>query len=156
MKVYVNEYDYNKKFISELNYDVSYSKCYLYTTDGMYLFHHNTNEKNKNNQNSNLNQAIKKDTELKKIEYTQNYTENCKIDYKNHTFLIDNSTLKYSDSIFHIPYFHLYCEEINHKKSVEDFYFIKTTYFDQVDYYFETDRIDDALFEKMITFLSSN
>jgi hypothetical protein len=64
--------------------------------------------------------------------------------------------MEYTDSLYHIPYLHLFCEEITSKKNIDGFYFVKTSYFDQVDYYFEIDSIDDALFEKMITFLSSN
>ena len=143
MKVYINGYDYKEK---NLDYDTTYKTSYLYTTDGIYLY----KEKDKK---SHKEHTHEKEFEIKKIEYKEDTTER---KYKEYHFLIDNTKQEYSDSLYHIPYLHLFCEEITYKKNMDGFYFVKTSYFDQVDYYFEIDSIDDVLFEKMITFLSSN
>jgi hypothetical protein len=147
MKVYVNGYNYKEKI---LDYDTSYKTSYLYTTDGIYLY----KEKDKNTKKTHDKTHDKSNEfEIKKIEYKGETTER---KYKEYHFLIDNTKIEYSDSLYHIPYLHLFCEEITYKKKMDGFYFVKTSYFDQVDYYFEIDSIDDVLFEKMITFLSSN
>ena len=142
MKVYVNGYDYKNQ---NLDYDTIYKNSYLYTPDGIYLY----KEKDKRLHDKNH----EKEFEIKKIEYKEDTTER---KYKNYHFLIDNTKQEYSNSLYHIPYLHLYCEETTYKKNMDGFYFVKTSYFDQVDYYFEIDNIDDVLFDKMITFLSSN
>jgi len=36
------------------------------------------------------------------------------------------------------------------------FFLVKVIYFDQIDYYFETDRNDESLYDAIITFLSTN
>ena len=92
---------------------------------------------------------------MKKIEYTGEIRE---LKYNNYHFMIDKTKMEYTDSIFHIPYFHLFCEEIKSKKVMDGFSFVKISYFDQDDYYFELDTIDinKEMFDKMITFLSSN
>ena len=151
MKVYVNGYDYskNEKMNLDHEYDTSYKTSYLYTTDGIYLY----KEKDKKNKSHNERAHNEREFEIKKIDYKEDTTER---KYKDYHFLIDNTKSEYSDSLYHIPYLHLFCEEITYKKNMDGFYFVKTSYFDQVDYYFEIDSIDDVLFEKMITFLSSN
>ena len=140
MKVYVNGYDYSKM---NIDYDNEMKTSYLYTTDGIYLY----KEKDKKHN------GHEKEYEIKKIDHKEETDETM---YKTYHFLIDNSKIQYSETIYHIPYFHLFCEEIIYKKNIDGLYFVKNSYFDQVDYYFETDRIDDVIFEKMITFLSSN
>jgi len=144
MKVYVNGYDYTKMI--EPDYNTTYKTCYLYTTDGIYLY----KEKDRKNQANQT--SYEKEYELKKINYKEDATER---KYNEYHFLIDNTKTEYSDTIYHIPFLHLFCEEIIYKKNMDGFYFVKTSYFDQVDYYFEIDNIDDVLFEQMITFLSS-
>jgi hypothetical protein len=50
----------------------------------------------------------------------------------------------------------LYCQEETHKKNIGDgIFLVKLNYFDQVDYYFETDRSDESVYDAIITFLSS-
>ena len=143
MKVYVNGYNYK----DNLEYDTTYKTSYLYTTDGIYLY------KEKDKRKGHNDRTHDKEYEIKKIEYKEDTTER---KYKEYQFLIDNTKTEYTETLFHIPYLHLFCEEITYKKNMDGFYFVKTSYFDQVDYYFEIDSIDDVLFEKMITFLSSN
>jgi len=128
MKVYINGVNYKNEFTE---YDITYKNKYLYTTDGVYKY----NEK-----------------DIKKIEYNDNTREKI---YKGYTFLIDNSVLEYKDTIYHIPYLHLFCEETIYKKNIDGIYFVKVNYFDQNDYYFEVDNINDEICDKMITFLSS-
>jgi hypothetical protein len=152
MKVYINGYDYskiNEKINLEYDYDIKYTSSYLYTTDGIYLY--KDKDKKGKYEKENIKETIK-EHEIKKIEYKGETKE---LTYKQFHFLIDNSKMEYSDLIYHIPYFHLFCEETIYKKNMDGFCFVKINYFDQVDYYFEIDRIEDALFENMITFLSS-
>ena len=48
---------------------------------------------------------------------------------------IEKSKINYTDTIYHIPYFHLYCQEETHKKNIGDgIFLVKLNYFDQVDY----------------------
>lgn len=127
MKIYVDGQNY-----PTLEFDTKYSKKYIYTNDGIYCY--------------------KK--ELQKMEFIENIREK---DYKNHHFFIDATTITYTDIIYHIPYFHLFCEEELHKKNIGDgIFLVKVIYFDQIDYYFETDRNDESLYDAIITFLSIN
>jgi hypothetical protein len=126
MKIYVDGQSY-----PSLEYDSKDTKTYIYTNDGIYSY--------------------KK--ELQKIEYIEEIKEK---DYKNYHFFIDNSTSIVRNTIYHIPYFHLFCEEEINKKNIGDgIFLVQVKYFDQVDYYFETDRNDESLYEIIIKFLSS-
>ena len=126
MKIYIDGQDY-----PTLEYDTKYSKTYIYTNDGIYSY--------------------KK--ELQKIETIEEIREK---DYKNYHFFIETSKIQYTDIIYHIPYFHLFCQEDIYKKNIGDgIFLVKVNYFDQVSYYFETDRTDEALYDAIITFLSS-
>uniref|UniRef100_A0A6C0D1H3 Uncharacterized protein n=1 Tax=viral metagenome TaxID=1070528 RepID=A0A6C0D1H3_9ZZZZ len=127
MKIYVDGQSYN-----DLEYDTKQTRKYIYTNDGIYCY--------------------KK--ELQKMEMIEDIREKL---YKNMHFYIDNSKINYTDIIYHIPYFHLSCEEEICKKNIGDgLFLVKINYFDQVDHYFETDRIDDSVYDAIITFLSSN
>jgi hypothetical protein len=127
MKIYVNGQEY-----PSLEYDSKQTKSYIYTNDGIYCY--------------------KK--ELQKMEILEEIKEK---EYKNYHFFIETSKINYTDTIYHIPYYHLFCEEETHKKSIGDgIFLVKVNYFDQVNYYFETDRTDDSLYDAIITFLSSN
>lgn len=129
MKIYVQGQDYSCYIFEN---DTKYTKTYIYTNDGIYSY--------------------KK--ELQKIEIIEDIREK---DYKNYQFFIDSSKINYTDIIYHIPYFHLFCEEETHKKCIgEGVYLVKNTYFDQTSYYFDTDRNDESLYDVIITFLSSN
>jgi hypothetical protein len=126
MKIYVDGQCY-----PSLEYDTKYKTSYIYTNDGIYCY--------------------KK--ELQKMESIEEIREK---DYKNYHFFIETSKINYTDIIYHIPYFHLFCEEETHKKNIGDgIFLVKVNYFDQTDYYFETDRTDDSLYDAIITFLSS-
>jgi hypothetical protein len=127
MKIYVNGQEY-----PSLEYDTKHSKSYIYTNDGIYCY--------------------KK--ELQKMEILEEIREK---EYKNYNFFVETSKINYTDTIYHIPYDHLFCEEETHKKNIGDgIFLVKVNYFDQVNYYFETDRTDDSLYDAIITFLSSN
>jgi hypothetical protein len=127
MKIYIDGQDY-----PSLEYDTKQTKSYIYTNDGIYCY--------------------KK--ELQKMEILEEIKEK---KYKNYQFLIETSKINYTDTIYHIPYYHLFCEEETHKKSIGDgIFLVKVNYFDQSNYYFETDRTDDSLYDAIITFLSSN
>lgn len=127
MKIYIDGQDY-----PSVEYDTKQTKSYVYTNDGIFCY--------------------KK--ELKKMEVIEEITEK---DYKNYHFFIETSKINYTDTIYHIPYFHLFCEEEINKKNIGDgIFLVKVNYFDQVNYYFETDRTDDSLYDVIITFLSSN
>ena len=126
MKIYVDGQNYQS-----LEYDTKQTKSYIYTNDGIYCY--------------------KK--ELQKMEIIEEIIEK---NYKNFNFFIEKSKINYTDTIYHIPYFHLYCQEETHKKNIGDgIFLVKLNYFDQVDYYFETDRSDESVYDAIITFLSS-
>ena len=127
MKIYVNDIIIQKN----IQYDITEKKSYIYTSDGIYRY--------------------KK--ELQKIEYIENVREKY---YKNYHFFIDSTIINYKEIIYHIPYFHLFCEEETFKKSIGDgIFLVKLTYFDQISYYFETERTDDKIYDTIITFLLS-
>ena len=127
MKIYVDG-----QYYPSLEYDTKHNRSYIYTNDGIYCY--------------------KK--ELQKMEFIEEINEK---HYKNHHFFIETSKINYTDIIYHIPYFHLFCEEEICKKNIGDgIFLVKVNYFDQTDYYFETDRTDDSVYDAIITFLSSN
>ena len=127
MKIYIDNQDYPL-----LEYDNKCTKTYIYTNDGIYSY--------------------KK--ELQKIEITEEIREK---DYKNYHFFIETSKIQFTDIIYHIPYFHLLCQEEIHTKNIGNgIFLVKVNYFDQESYYFETDRTDVPLYDAIITFLSSN
>ena len=127
MKIYVDGQEY-----PSLEYDTKYTRTYVYTNDGIYSY--------------------KK--ELQKMEYIEEIKEK---NYKNYHFLIENTIINYTDEIYHIPYFHLFCQEDTYKKNIGDgIFLVKVNYFDQESYYFETDRNDESVYDIIIKFLSSN
>ena len=94
MKIYVDSQIYN-----DLEYDTKQTRKYIYTNDGIYCY--------------------KK--ELQKIEIIEDIREKS---YKNMHFYIENSKINYTDIIYHIPYFHLSCEEEISKKNIGDGIFL--------------------------------
>lgn len=136
MKIYVNGQEF-----TSLEYDTTQTKTYIYTNDGIYYYK----------------KYFQKDTqkmELQKMEYIEEINEK---HYKNYHFLIETTKINFTDTIYHIPYFHLVCEEETCKKNIGDgIFLVKVNYFDQESYYFETDRTDVSLYDAIITFLSSN
>jgi hypothetical protein len=88
---------------------------------------------------------------------SQNKEDNYTIIKKNnYEFILDKSTEIFLDYILHIPYNHIYCEETFEKTHIGyDIFYIKHYYFDQVAHYFELDKLEDYMFETIITFLSS-
>ena len=126
MKVYING------LVKEVPFDEISKKQVIYTTEGIFC-----NYK-------------KKLTRIETIERSETIIKD------NYTFLIDYSEELYGDTILHIPYDHLYCEETYSKTHIGfNIYYIKYTYFDQISYYFEVDRIDDDVLYEIITFLST-
>ena len=130
MKIYVNGYDFSKKIV---NYDNNFKNTFIYTNECIY-----SNYKK----------------ELHQIDYNESKIEEHKID--DYSFLLDNTKITYKETIQHIPYDHLCCDETIQKLNIGDgIYFIKNSYFDQDNYYFETDT-ESICFNTIITFLSSN
>jgi len=134
MKIYVNGYDFSK---INVNYDHTFKNTFIYTNECIYSNH-------------------KK--ELHQIVYNENKVEEHNID--DYHFLLDNTKITYMETIQHIPYYHLCCEETIYKLNIgEGIYFIKNNYFEQDSYYFETDITyitDNNIFNIIISFLSSN
>ena len=130
MKVYVNGYDFSN---ININYEHTFKNTFIYTNECIYTTH-------------------KK--ELHKVEYKTDVKE---YNYNDYCFFLDNTKILYTDVIQHIPYYHLCCEETINKTNIgEGIYFIKNSYYDQDSYYFETDNNDEMIFNKIISFLSSN
>lgn len=126
MKIYVDGQNY-----PSFEYDTTQTRSYIYTNDAIYCY--------------------KK--ELQKMEFIEEIIEK---NYKNYNFFIDTTKINYTDTIYHIPYFHLVCQEETYKKNIGDgIFLVKVNYFDQDDYYFETDRTDESVYDAIITFLSS-
>ena len=140
MKVYVDGQTY-----PSLVYDTTQKKQYIYTNDGIYLYKESKSKEKK--------------SELHKIEIDEN--EIREKEYNNYRFFVDsnskiNSKNINSEIIYHIPYYHLFCQEEISKKNIGNgIFLVKINYFDQSDYYFETDRTDESLYDVIITFLSS-
>ena len=141
MKVYVDGQIY-----PSLEYDSTQTKSYIYTNDGIYLY-----KEFKSKEKSELHKIeIENDNEIREKEYN-NYHFFIDSNSKNESKIKTNSEI-----IYHIPYYHLFCREEICKKNIGDgIFLVKVNYFDQVDYYFETDRTDESLYDVIITFLSS-
>ena len=130
MKVYINNTDLSK---IDIEYEIKYKTSLLYTIDGIF----------------------QQSKEINKLEFIETKIE--EFYYNNYHFFIDNSKIIYKESIYNIPYYHLYCEELTYKKNIGNgIFFIKHSYFDQDSYYFETDYVNDMIYDKIISFLSFN
>jgi hypothetical protein len=127
MKIYVNGYECKK----DLTYDTTFKRAVVYTTEGMY-------EQRKN--------------KLWKIEFTNQRTE--KVVHEDVEFLIDYTELSYSDTLLHIPFEHICCEETIQRKNLGSMVFVKRTYYDQTSCYFEVDgKLESFMFKEMFSFL---
>jgi len=127
MKIYIDDL---KEM--EIVFDEKYSRHVIYSNSGIYCNKHNK-----------LTQIITEDQ--------------CETNtYRGYVFQIDKGTERYGDTILHIPYDHLYCEEKYEKKNIGyDIFYVKCRYFDQCSYYFELDQINDFNLDIIISFLSS-
>ena len=127
MRIYINGNDKSSTFDEVIKQSV------IYTTEGIFR-----NHKKK----------------LTRLEYIDSgYTLN-KGDY---TFLVDTSKEVYGDTILHIPYDHILCEETYEKKNIGyDIFYVKYSYFDQISYYFEMDHLEDFVLDEIISFLSND
>ena len=126
MKVYIDD------IIKRIEFDDKYTRHVIYSNTGIYC-----------SANKKLVQIVSDD----KYE-TQTY--------KDYVFHIDKGTERHGDTILHIPYDHLYCEEKYEKKHIGyDIFYIKCSYFDQTSYYFELDQINDFNLDVIISFLST-
>ena len=132
MKIYINDTDI-KNCIS----DSVYKKHMIYSTDGIFCLH---NKK------------------LTMMDTVQNKINNITImnNDKPFTVIIDDSREIFLDSILHIPYNHIYCEETYEKTHIgHDIFYIKCSYFDQTSHYFEVERLEDYMYNIMFSFLFS-
>lgn len=116
----------------DIVYDVTYKRTVVYTTEGMY-------EQRKN--------------KLWRVDLSGQRME--KVMYEGNEFLVDYTELVYTDTLFHIPFDHICCEEIIQKKSVgHGIVFVKKDYYDQTSYYFEVDgKMESFMFKEMFSFL---
>jgi len=126
MKIYIDD------IIKSVEFDVKYNRHIIYSNHGIYC-----------NKNAKLTQMITNEQyEIKS--------------YKDYTFHIDKSIEQFGDTILHIPYDHLYCEEQFEKKNIGyDIFYVKHAYFDQCSYFFELDQLNDFNLDIIISFLSS-
>lgn len=129
MKVFVNNIDLSKL---NIDYDTTYKQNLIYSNDGIFGF---------------------KGNKLHTIDITND--ENEIISYKDISFIVDKSEMVYKDVIYHIPYDHIFCEETIFKKNIDNsLIFVKKTYFDQVQYYFEIEgKLESFMFPKMFRFI---
>lgn len=129
MKIYLNGLE------KDVAFDETTTRQLIYTTEGIFC-----NYKKK----------------LTQLEYIEKHDI---VKVNNYSFLVDLSIEKYGNTILHIPYEHIYCEETYEKKHIGyNIYYIKCSYFDQISYYFETESnneyLEDTIFKEIITFLS--
>jgi len=77
------------------------------------------------------------------------------VPFKTITFLVEKSNITYGEPIYHIPFQHVYCEEVIHTKTIDTgIKFCKKEYLDQKEYYFEISGIlESFMFAKMFSFL---
>ena len=135
MKIYINDTDVTSSaFIKECAFDATYVRHLIYTNEGIFCNH---NKK------------------LTLIDTINNKCDN--VIYNNYSFILDYSIEEYKDYITHIPYDHLYCDETFEKKHIgHDIFYIRHSYFDQVSHYFEVERLEDFMYDEILSFLSSN
>ena len=129
MKIYINDIA-----VKECTFDEIYTRHLIYTNEGIFCNH---NKK------------------LTRIDTINNTCDN--IIYNNYTFILDYSIEEYKDFITHIPYDHLYCDETFEKKHIgHDIFYIRHSYFDQVSHYFEVERLEDFMYNEILSFLLAN
>jgi len=77
------------------------------------------------------------------------------VPFKTITFLVEKSNITYGEAIYHIPFQHIYCEEVVYTKTIHTgIKFCKREYLDQHEYYFEISGIlESFMFAKMFSFL---
>jgi uncharacterized protein YqkB len=132
MKIYIDS------VTKDCTADSVYKKHMIYSTDGIFCLH---NKK------------------LTMVDIITNATKNINImkDDKPISLVIEDSREIFLDTIMHIPYNHIYCEETYEKTHIgHDIFYIKCIYFDQISHYFEVDRLEDYMYDIMISFLFSN
>ena len=129
MKIFINNIP-----IKECKIDYTYTKHMIYSSEGI-LCNHNKKLTMMDTINNNVETIIK----------------------NNYTILIDNSKEIWLDYINYIPYDHIYCEEVFDKTHIgHDIFYIRHTYFDQVSHYFETERLEDYMYDTIFSFLLTN
>ncbi len=135
MKIYINGTVLNGSvLIKDCVFDATYTRHLIYTNEGIFCNH---NKK------------------LTRIDTINNKCDT--VIHNNYTFLLDHSVEEYKDFITHIPYDHLYCDELFEKKHIgHDIFYIKHSYFDQVSHYFEVERLEDFMYDEILSFLSVN
>ena len=116
----------------EHEYDKMFTKSIFYTDDGMYHYH-----------SSKLYKQVIQDNRYSVVPYRQ------------YEFLLDYTTLKDGEVLYHIPYKHRFCEEHYSVKELgQGLQFVKKHVYDQTSYYFELQgKMESFVFPKMFTFL---
>jgi hypothetical protein len=126
MRVYIDD------IVKHIEFDEKYMRHIIYSNSGIYCSMHK---------------------KLVQLIYEDKYET---IRYKDYTLHIDKGVETYGDTILHIPFDHLYCEEKYEKKNIGyDIYYVKCNYFDQTSYYFELDQMNDFNLDIIISFLSN-
>jgi hypothetical protein len=116
----------------EYEYDKTYTHSIFYTDDGIYRYHSN---------------------KLFKQEIGDNRYSI--VPYRQYEFLLDYTTFKDGEVLYHIPYKHRFCEEHYSVKELgQGLQFVKKQVYDQTSYYFELNgKMESFVFPKMFTFL---
>ena len=77
------------------------------------------------------------------------------ITHKDMYILVEDNVYHYDDAITYIPYEHVTVKETFETCIIDyNLSLIKHSYLNQESYYFETNKVDDALFDTLISFLS--
>ena len=127
MRIFVQDY-----VPVEMEYDKQYIQSVFYTDNGIYRMH---------------SQKL-----YKQIIQNNHYDV---VSYRHYEFLVDHTTFKDGDILYHIPFHHRFCEEqYSIKELGQGLQFVKKTCFDQTSYYFELNgKLESFVFPKMFTFL---
>lgn len=128
MKLYFDD------LLFDIDFKFNYSQILLYSDEGIFYF---------------------KDNKLykKNIEYnTYTYI------FKNYEILIDNTIYNEIDEIYYsIPYNSIEVEESYFEHTInKNIKIIKKKYFNETEYYFYIDTLNDIILNKIITFISKN
>jgi hypothetical protein len=128
MRIMVQGYEPNV----DHEYDKTYTQSVFYTDDGLYRYHTHKFYK----------QVIQDNV----------YSS---LPYRQYEFLLDHTTFKDGDILYHIPYKHRFCEEHYSVKELgQGLQFVKKQVYDQTSYYFELKgKMESFVLPKMFTFL---
>ena len=117
----------------ELDFKLNDTKKLLYSDEGLFYFKDNI--------------LYKKNIEYK----TTNYH------YNNYEILIDNSIIHNDEVYYYLPYNNIEIQEYYYEYIInKNIKLIKTTYFNETEFYFNVTILNDPILKKIISFINKN